>query len=94
MAFGTAAALDDETCAVDPATQFDAEAQFRERLRSARYFEPHDGPGPGEAKARVATDTALTAFAQLCAHRLNCERAFISIITDSKQYIVAEATRR
>ena len=33
MAFGTAAALDDENCAVDPATQFDAEAQFRERLR-------------------------------------------------------------
>jgi hypothetical protein len=33
MAFGTAAAVDDENCAVDPATQFDAEAQFRERLR-------------------------------------------------------------
>jgi hypothetical protein len=33
MAFSTAAALDDENCAVDPATQFDPEAQFRERLR-------------------------------------------------------------
>jgi hypothetical protein len=33
MAFGTAAALEDETCAVDPKTQFDPEAQLRERLR-------------------------------------------------------------
>ena len=33
MAFGTEAALDDEHCAVDPATQFNPEAQFRERLR-------------------------------------------------------------
>jgi hypothetical protein len=63
------------------------------RSNCYRYFEPYDGPGPGEGKARVATDTALTAFAQLCAHKLNCQRSFISIITDAKQYIVAEATR-
>lgn len=61
---------------------------------STRYFEPYDGPGPREGKARVATDPALTALAQLCAYKLNCQRSFISIITDAKQYMVAEATRR
>lgn len=35
----------------------------------------------------------MTALAQLSAHKLNCQRAFISLITDAKQYIVAEATR-
>lgn len=39
------------------------------------------------------TDTSLTAFAQLAAFKLNCQRCFISLIDDSKQYIVAEATR-
>jgi signal transduction histidine kinase len=113
MAFGAAAALDDEgNCAVDSSAQQTKDAQFAERLRvqellryadrgfwyrdelmRTRYFKPYDGPGPGEGKARVATDTALTAFAQLSALRLNCQRSFISLMTDSKQYIVAEATR-
>jgi len=38
-------------------------------------------------------DTTLTAFAQLVTLRLNIRRAIISLIDDSNQYIVAEATQ-
>jgi len=48
-----------------------------------------DEPAP----ARVSFDPALTAFAQLGAHKLQCERSFISIIDQETQYIIAEATR-
>ncbi|KAE9373800.1 hypothetical protein N431DRAFT_407507 [Stipitochalara longipes BDJ] len=96
MSITKTAAFENALCHPKDSTQVDPAAQFRERLRIQellRYFEPYDGPGPGEGKARVATDTALTALAQLCAHRLNCQRSFISIITDAEQYLAAEATR-
>jgi GAF domain-containing protein len=38
-------------------------------------------------------DTSLTAFAQLSALKLNCQRSFISLIDHETQYIIAEATR-
>lgn len=51
-------------------------------------------PGQDDrAPARVSPDAALTAFAQLGVHRLQCERAFISLIDQSTQYIIAEATK-
>lgn len=42
---------------------------------------------------RLSSDPVLTAFAQLAAHKLSCERSFISIIDGTTQYIIAEATR-
>ena len=42
---------------------------------------------------RSSRDTALTAFAQLGALRLNASRALISLIDSKTQYILAEATR-
>lgn len=41
----------------------------------------------------LAHDPTLTAFTQLAAYRLNCERSFISLMDYDHQYIVAEATR-
>jgi hypothetical protein len=38
-------------------------------------------------------DPTLTAFAQLAAFCLGCERSFISLIDHEHQHIVAEATR-
>ncbi|KAL2067557.1 hypothetical protein VTL71DRAFT_1982 [Oculimacula yallundae] len=38
-------------------------------------------------------DSTLTAFAQLGAWRLNCERSFISLMDHEYQYVLAEATR-
>lgn len=59
----------------------------------SRYLQPYEADPPLSSKARVATDTTLTAFAQLSALRLNCDRGFISLMDASHQYIVAEATR-
>ncbi|TVY35456.1 Hybrid signal transduction histidine kinase B [Lachnellula subtilissima] len=41
----------------------------------------------------LSHDPTLTAFAQLGAYRMNCERSFISIMTPQNQFILAEATR-
>ncbi|TVY88039.1 Hybrid signal transduction histidine kinase B, partial [Lachnellula willkommii] len=41
----------------------------------------------------LSHDPTLTAFAQLGAFRMNCERSFISILTPQNQFILAEATR-
>lgn len=38
-------------------------------------------------------DAALSAFAQLAALRLGCDRAYVSILDDTHQYILTEATR-
>lgn len=45
------------------------------------------------AAARLSADPALNAFSQLGCLRLNCDRAFISLIDDQNQHIIAEATR-
>jgi hypothetical protein len=64
-----------------------------------------DAPPPTVAVAAEAADDApddsqllshdptLTAFAQLGAFRLNCQRSFISLMDHDNQYILAEATR-
>jgi len=41
----------------------------------------------------LASDPTLMAFTQLGAYRTNCQRSFISLMDDKKQYIIAEATR-
>lgn len=41
----------------------------------------------------MALDTSLTAYAQLSALKLDCQRSFISLIDHENQYIIAEATR-
>ncbi|KAK3050508.1 hypothetical protein LTS18_012562, partial [Coniosporium uncinatum] len=40
-----------------------------------------------------SSDTALTAFAQLGALRMDCRRCMISFFDRERQYILAEATR-
>ncbi|ETN40795.1 uncharacterized protein HMPREF1541_05075 [Cyphellophora europaea CBS 101466] len=45
------------------------------------------------AKPALSTDHLLTGLAQLAALRLKCDRAFISIIDEHNQHIIAEATR-
>ena len=42
---------------------------------------------------RLSQDPTLTAFAQLGAFRLNCQRSFISLMDHKNQYILAEATK-
>ncbi|KAI4853098.1 hypothetical protein E4T44_01052 [Aureobasidium sp. EXF-8845] len=71
------------------------------RLRAlARYFAPnnitadvvnseHGEPAPPS----LAESPLLTAVTQNGALRMNCDRAFISLIDSSTQYILAEATR-
>jgi hypothetical protein len=57
-----------------------------------RYFQP-PSPAVDKDKPRVALDTSLTAYAQLSALKLDCQRSFISLIDHETQYIIAEATR-
>ncbi|KAH7336182.1 hypothetical protein BKA65DRAFT_29052 [Rhexocercosporidium sp. MPI-PUGE-AT-0058] len=71
--------------------------QARERYRVKellRYFQPFQAPVRSDGKPQIATDTTLTALAQLAALKLNCQRSFISLIDNTKQYIVAEATQK
>ena len=51
------------------------------------------GKLPDAAVPRSSPDTALNAFAQLVALRLDAERALIHIIDDQYQFILAESTR-
>ena len=54
------------------------------------------GPNPKLDPIRppeLSVDPALTAFAQLGALKLDCDRSFVSIIDHDRQYILAEATR-
>lgn len=76
--------------------QSDEEVQVAERVRVQellRYFQPSYPAADGVTKPRVASDTALTAFAQLAALKLDCQRSFISIVDHEHQFIIAEATR-
>lgn len=46
---------------------------------------------PGHAQ--LSHDPVLNALAQLGVHRLGCERAFVSLIDNENQYVVAEVTK-
>lgn len=58
---------------------------------AAAVAEPTDGV-PDDSQL-LTHDPTLTAFAQLGAFRLNCQRSFISLMDRDNQYILAEATR-
>ncbi|KAF1985147.1 hypothetical protein K402DRAFT_422438 [Aulographum hederae CBS 113979] len=73
-----------------------------ERLRNqelARFFasagvrirDPNSGDAPSAPS--LAPDPTLTALGQLGPLRLNCDRAFASLIDADTQYIIVEATR-
>ena len=51
------------------------------------------GSDPPDDAKRLKHDSTLTAFAQLGAFRLDCQRSFISLMDHDNQYILAEATR-
>ncbi|KAG4442811.1 hypothetical protein IFR05_001692 [Cadophora sp. M221] len=83
-------------CSDGPSSVVTQDYLDRERRRVKellRYFQPFEVPARSDGKPQIATDSTLTAFAQLAALRLNCERSFVSLIDNIKQYIVAEATQ-
>ncbi|KAL5331233.1 hypothetical protein ACEPPN_000762 [Leptodophora sp. 'Broadleaf-Isolate-01'] len=50
-------------------------------------------PETPDSTQLLSYDSTLTAFAQLGACRLDCQRSFISLMDYESQYILAEATR-
>ena len=58
----------------------------------AAEVEVVDDDAPDDSQL-LSHDPTLTAFAQLGAFRLNCQRSFISLMDHDNQYILAEATR-
>jgi len=72
-------------------------------LELAKYFEasqivPASQSAIGDdevaaAPSAPAADTTLTALAQLGTFKLGCDRAFISLINSTHQYIIGEATQ-
>ncbi|OJJ40033.1 hypothetical protein ASPWEDRAFT_33369 [Aspergillus wentii DTO 134E9] len=68
--------------------------QEREFYKYIQFNSPPTGhDGQDASTARSSSDTALTAFAQLGALRLNAQRAMISLFDQTHQHILAEATR-
>ncbi|KAL4862289.1 hypothetical protein BDV12DRAFT_46326 [Aspergillus spectabilis] len=83
---------------------FPCEAE-RERLREvAKYYCIVDRPSSDndiqtlqgnerpDQKKRLASDTALTGLARLGVLQFRCNRAFVSIIDEANQHVIAEAT--
>jgi signal transduction histidine kinase/CheY-like chemotaxis protein len=79
------------------ATKFPVDNTFNGNIASGSSCEDGLNPFPSNDSplrpARHSPDAALTAFAQLATHRLNCERAFIGIIDHKTHHVIAEATR-
>ncbi|KAL3475532.1 hypothetical protein BJX99DRAFT_157671 [Aspergillus californicus] len=67
-------------CIVDPPSPVDNDIQ---------KLQGHDRP---HGTTHVSSDTALTALAQLGVLRFGCNRAFVSIIDEANQHVIAEAT--
>ncbi|KAL4928811.1 hybrid sensor histidine kinase/response regulator [Aspergillus undulatus] len=78
----------------------------RERLREvARYYclidrlssnndtQPLQGDDRPDHNKRLASDAALTGLARLGVLQLGCNRAFVSIIDEANEHIIAEATK-
>lgn len=80
---------------VDPSA--DHADRYRGPLHDLVAPPPADGVDLTDASQghvpRSSTDTALTAFAQLAALRLDASRAFISLLDADHQYILAESTK-
>ncbi|MCJ1430830.1 hypothetical protein MMC27_000180 [Xylographa pallens] len=75
-----------------PALPVDQTGEQKRVQELLRFFQPV-AINAKDTKARVAKDTSLTAFAQLGALKLDCQRSFISLMDNEHQYILAEATR-
>jgi hypothetical protein len=58
-----------------------------------KYFQPPPSNNTLATSKSSSPDSQLVALAQLCAFRLDCQRALISLIDRDLQYFVAEATR-
>ncbi|KAI9880255.1 MAG: hypothetical protein M1830_004600 [Pleopsidium flavum] len=54
---------------------------------------PHQDPNSVSSSQASSPNTALTAYAQLTALRLNASRAMISVIDHETQYFIAESTK-
>ena len=63
-----------------------------EVIGNAHRYHDHSLPIPADALQRCE-DRALTAFAQLCAIKLEASRVWISVFDKEFQYLVAEATQ-
>ncbi|KAL2069080.1 hypothetical protein VTL71DRAFT_15418 [Oculimacula yallundae] len=75
-------------------TTLDRQIRERRRVKELlRYFQPFEVPVRSEGKPVIGSDITLTALAQLATLRLGCQRSFISLIDNTKQYILAEATQ-
>lgn len=57
-----------------------------------RYYQPTSSNSPSFQTSQAFSDTALTAFAQLIALRLNTERAIVSLSDHENEYFLAEST--
>ena len=66
---------------------------FRFASQPVEIVDPDSKESYDPTLARLASDPALTAFAQLGALRLDCDRSFISLIDSHEQHIIAEASR-
>jgi hypothetical protein len=66
---------------------------FRAASQAVQFIDPDCHESYDPTLARLASDPALTAFAQLGALRLDCDRSFISLIDSHEQHIIAEASR-
>lgn len=69
------------------------ESDFSPRLDVDGAIRPYDLADFNPYVPELSKDPSLTAIAQLAALRLNCQRSFISLIAESSQHVVAEATR-
>ncbi|KAK3656840.1 hypothetical protein LTR56_002821 [Elasticomyces elasticus] len=68
----------------------------RRAVELSRYFQAtsiRDEEWPADAGIRHPPNSMLVALCQLGALRLDCNRAFISLLDHSRQYIIGEATR-
>lgn len=79
------------------ATKFPVDNTFNGNISSGSSCEGGLDPFPASDNplrpARHSPDPALTAFAQLGTHKLNCQRAFIGIIDHKTHHVIAEATK-
>ena len=79
------------------ATKFPVDNTFNGNIAAGSSCDGGLNPFPATDSplrpARHSPDAALTAFAQLGTHKLNCQRAFIGIIDHKTHHVIAEATR-
>ena len=96
-----------DVCALPPTHPDENLTPMQERSRTlelAKYFAASQAVSASQAAigdadiaaapSAPAADTTLTALAQLGTFKLGCDRAFISLINSTHQYIIGEATQK